>query len=287
MVHTKKKANYKPEYYFIEIEHYISNVMSRFSKYWDTIYSLASNLKELKPDNKVIRNIYYKQYLHDCTKEDSLSFQDFLKKFENNFKIEGTVRGCIIDIDYFNHIYINPVDGTILPYWAISKGEKISYKNIIELVKHERPEFYLPLKNFINSQQNSSLIMQSNNEATILIDKKYIDNIDFLKENKDNMYELSNYFKNLQYIYTNKMIRKWDDILFDEDNTQLKSNYINKKKYNYKSHYIGKKKKQKNGKYATITGYRNYSDMDVVFDDGAIMEHVVLHHWKNGDLGNC
>lgn len=101
------------------------------------------------------------------------------------------------------------------------------------------------------------------------------------------MYELSNYLKNLQYIYTNKMIRKWDDILFDEDNTQLKSNYINKKKYNSKSHYIGKKKKQKNGKYATITGYRNYSDMDVVFDDGAIMEHVVLHHWKNGDLGNC
>ncbi len=129
--------------------------------------------------------------------------------------------------------------------------------------------------------------MQSNNEATILIDKKYIDNIDFLKENKDNMYELSNYFKNLQYIYTNKMIRKWDDILFDEDNTQLKSNYINKKKYNSKSHYIGKKKKQKSGKYATITGYRNYSDMDVVFDDGTIMEHVVLHHWKNGDLGNC
>ncbi|MBO5174952.1 MAG: hypothetical protein J6B84_07420 [Eubacterium sp.] len=283
----KVKANYKPEYYFIELEHYISNVMSRFSKYWDTIYSLASNLKELKPDNEVIKNIYYKQYLHNYAKEDSLSFQEFLKEFENTFKIEGTVRGCIIDIDYFNHIYINPVDGTILPYWATSKGKKFSYKNIIELVKHRRPEFYLPLKNFIDSHQNSSLIMQSNNEATILIDRKYIDNIDFLKENKDNMYELSNYLKNLQYIYTNKMIRKWDDILFDEDNTQLKSNYINKKKYNSKSHYIGKKKKQKNGKYATITGYRNYSDMDVVFDDGAIMEHVVLHHWKNGDLGNC
>ena len=97
--------------------------MSRFSKYWDTIYSLASNLKELKPDNEVIKNIYYKQYLHNYVKEDSLSFQEF----ENTFKIEGTVRGCIIDIDYFNHIYINPVDGT---------GSHITYQRLRKRINH-------------------------------------------------------------------------------------------------------------------------------------------------------
>ena len=29
---------------------------------------------------------------------------------------DGSIHGCIVDIDYYNHIYINPVDGKITEY---------------------------------------------------------------------------------------------------------------------------------------------------------------------------
>ena len=30
----------------------------------------------------------------------------------------GKIHGCIIDIDWFNHIFVNPCDLKITPYWA-------------------------------------------------------------------------------------------------------------------------------------------------------------------------
>lgn len=47
----------------------------------------------------------------------------------------GYMHGAIIDIDYYNHIYVNPHDLTITGYFAYDVINKQFYKNIPALLK--------------------------------------------------------------------------------------------------------------------------------------------------------
>ena len=39
------------------------------------------------------------------------SFNEWVYGEKQKYRISGKVHGCIVDIDYFNHIYLNPQDG--------------------------------------------------------------------------------------------------------------------------------------------------------------------------------
>ncbi len=47
----------------------------------------------------------------------------------------GAIHGCIIDIDFFNHIFVNPIDGTMIGYWASDIINKTAYPTISALLK--------------------------------------------------------------------------------------------------------------------------------------------------------
>ena len=51
----------------------------------------------------------------------------------------GNIHGAIIDIDYYNHIYVNPYDLTITGYWASDIINKKVYSNIPKLLKAKCP----------------------------------------------------------------------------------------------------------------------------------------------------
>ena len=40
----------------------------------------------------------------------------------------GSIHGCIVDIDWFNHIYLNPFDGKVTPYFALNTTDKLVFK---------------------------------------------------------------------------------------------------------------------------------------------------------------
>lgn len=55
------------------------------------------------------------------------NYNDTLKKISNSIKSiggDGRIHGCIVDIDFFNHIYLNPYDGKISYYYATSIVDK-------------------------------------------------------------------------------------------------------------------------------------------------------------------
>lgn len=54
----------------------------------------------------------------------------------------GTIHGNIIDIDFNNHIYINPIDFTIVGYYAEDIVRKKAYSDIATLLKEQCPELY-------------------------------------------------------------------------------------------------------------------------------------------------
>lgn len=54
----------------------------------------------------------------------------------------GEIHGAIVDIDCLNHIFVNPHDLTITPYFAWDIIEKYTYPSIPTLLKSRCPELY-------------------------------------------------------------------------------------------------------------------------------------------------
>ena len=90
--------------------------------YYDNMEKVVSELKT--PLEKY--SAYQKQY------------SDLVKKIGGL----GFIHGCIVDIDFVNHIYINPLDSTVTGYWAADIITKIVYPSIPKLLKQNRPDLY-------------------------------------------------------------------------------------------------------------------------------------------------
>jgi len=55
---------------------------------------------------------------------------------------DGRIHGAIVDIDFYNHIYVNPLDGTVTGYNALSIVDKYVYPSVPALLKAQRPDMY-------------------------------------------------------------------------------------------------------------------------------------------------
>ena len=51
--------------------------------------------------------------------------------------------------------------------------------------------------------------------------------------------------------------------------------------------YMGQEKIQRDGRFAKITAYRKYSDIDVTLDDGSVIEHTTIEKWRLGRTVGC
>ena len=70
---------------------------------------------------------------------------------------EGYIHGCIVDIDFYNHLFINPLDGKITPYFAYSIDDKYVYDNLLSLLKDKCPKLYLECESRINKESDNKL----------------------------------------------------------------------------------------------------------------------------------
>ena len=57
----------------------------------------------------------------------------------------GTIHGSIVDIDFRNHIYVNPIDLTVVGYHATDMIDKTVYPTIPALLEERRPDLYRAL----------------------------------------------------------------------------------------------------------------------------------------------
>lgn len=84
-----RKLDKPIQYYYDRLPEYGNKVLGMLSKYWDALYDISAYVRQVTGGQGCAR-----------------------------------VHGCIVDIDYFNHIYVNPFDGTITPYYADSIFKK-------------------------------------------------------------------------------------------------------------------------------------------------------------------
>ena len=117
----------------------------------------------------------------------------------------GFIHGCIIDIDFYNHLYLNPFDKKITPYNAVSTEELNVYGSLSSLLKDKRDDLF---RNYLNFNNNESLI--SYNENLVVQSKSFI-------SNGEGIYKISRIICSLQYATKYNIIRIWNDQMIKEE----------------------------------------------------------------------
>ncbi len=150
-------------------------------------------------------NYYYDNMIKysDYIKNGMKKYNEALKRISYFIKTiggDGTIHGCIVDIDFCSHIYLNPQDGTITAYYSPRFGEIYEYFTLEQLLDKQLPLLYA---NYKNSAESSKALVEMSNIEISSDEAMYIEN--------PIQYKPSKVLKNLQYISENNVIRLWSD----------------------------------------------------------------------------
>jgi hypothetical protein len=158
------------------------------------------------------------EYYYDNLIKYASTVEQFIRGFNNklmeissfirSFNGAASIHGCIVDIDYYNHVYLNPFDGKITPYYATSIDNKYVYNNIPSLLAHKAP-YLMKYFRALNKDKHNNNILIANKDFEISKNRKRVKSTEIYKVNK--------IIKSMQYITRNKIIRSWNDNIISNE----------------------------------------------------------------------
>ena len=146
-------------------------------------------------------------------------YDKFQKQVSNEVKRiggDGNIHGSIVDIDFHNHLYLNPLDGTITPYFAYSMVDKYVYDNLPSLLKSECPRLFANYEKMIGQESERNALVLYNKNLPITKNRQYVDSTE--------MYKVSRILKGLQFTTKYNIVRLWNDAIVadaSEENGKL------------------------------------------------------------------
>jgi hypothetical protein len=240
---------YELTYYYQNMELYGEFIMQYFKKYWDFLYEVSEAVQEI--DEK---------------------------------EFDGKVHGCIVDLDWYNHLYINPYDGKIVPYFAETMYEKHVYKNIRNLLKDHKPNTLLEYKRHLKTS-NTLANIEKRSQQRCLVDTLGNTSLekDMEIEYGIDMYTISKKLKQLQYIYDYSWITRWyEGIVLPQPQLRVK----NTSPIQNRGSILGRVAIMECGMRATVIEDNGSNDITVRFDDGMIVEHVTRGQFRKEIIKN-
>lgn len=119
----------------------------------------------------------------------------------------GSIHGSIVDIDYFNHIYLDPLDGSLTPYYAESTEERAVY-DTVELLLKGSPFIDGDIKRgFLRARKRGELAMIAGAKSEYRPSPALAPVLSTDKA----MYSKSNAMKSVQYLLERNVVRIWND----------------------------------------------------------------------------
>jgi hypothetical protein len=153
-------------YYYVNIEVYADAISAFMTNYWKYINDISQLIKNLGGD--------------------------------------GRIHGSIVDIDFFNHVFVNPFDGKLTPYYALSMVDKQVYKNL--------PSLLFCRKKLMYSKLIKNLEMTNRDLLPKVIGS---DDLDIVKKSiytpETDIYRTSKIATSMQYIKLLNIVRVWND----------------------------------------------------------------------------
>lgn len=122
---------------------------------------------------------------------------------------DGTIHGCIIDIDFWNHIYIDTKTGEITPYYAMSIVEKYKYPDVRTLLLENRKDLYDNYISLINGFTSAQLYLEGSANVPSPYNSEYV--------SETYMYRPSRIMKSIQYLTETNVVRTWNEELFENE----------------------------------------------------------------------
>lgn len=131
------------------------------------------------------------------------AYQKELSKEIKSIGGSGRIHGCIVDITFLSHLYVNPFDGTITAYSAWSMTSKHVYRNVRSLLKYECPNFYPKYEELLETKNGTNAIALREPDAPLSSDTVFVSDT--------SMYRISRIISGLQYTTRHNVIRVWSD----------------------------------------------------------------------------
>ncbi len=104
------------------------------------------------------------------------NFSNYQKQIATEIKAiggSGNIHGAIIDIDFYNHIYVNPIDLTVTAYWASDIINKVIFDDTPTLLKSNCPILYSNYLKQIENKSETAIILT--NSTLIKAPQYYLD----------------------------------------------------------------------------------------------------------------
>ena len=123
----------------------------------------------------------------------------------------GTIHGSIIDIDFYNHIYVNPVDLSMTGYWASDMINKIVYSSIPVLLEENCPAIYGEYVKLLKGNDENLLALKQQTNIAML-PQIYLDT---------DIYKASREIKKMQKLSSNILSSWYEDTLHKKTQIEL------------------------------------------------------------------
>lgn len=115
----------------------------------------------------------------------------------------GYIHGAIVDIDFYNHIYVNPFDLKITPYFAWDIVEKYIYPNVPALLRSNCPLLYANYNKLLTSGETNALVPTGGDAELIVKPELYF---------STDIYAASRELKKMQKLNSNILSSWYDNI---------------------------------------------------------------------------
>lgn len=128
----------------------------------------------------------------------------------------GTIHGCIVDIDFNTHIYLNPFDGTVTAYYANDVSERLVYRDIASAFHNDNVSKELlangkfPLLNHAVESKRDALVKVP---AIVIDDSKNKIELDAMTGT--DIYKPSYVLNGLQSILEHGVVRVWNESILN------------------------------------------------------------------------
>ena len=123
----------------------------------------------------------------------------------------GSIHGSIVDIDFFNHVYLDPLDGSLTPYYAESTEERAVYDTVELLLKGSPFIDGCIKRGFLRARKRGELAMIAGAKSEYRPSPALAPVLSTDKA----MYAKSNAMKSVQYLLERNVVRIWNDRVLD------------------------------------------------------------------------
>ncbi len=104
-----------------------------------------------------------------------IKFQEHISEIIKNIGGSGRIHGCIIDIDFENHIYVNPINLSMTGYYATDMVNKLVYPNVELQLEKECPLLYSNYQRLLNPKGTKAITIFSEEKLDNLKPIEYLE----------------------------------------------------------------------------------------------------------------